>query len=63
MYDLRLAMKHAEIQRGHREDEHVEPNPEPKLIIHGFVNGGKMARAPPAKKYPLWNRPLAVAEV
>jgi hypothetical protein len=27
--DVGLAMKHAQVQREHREDEHVEPDPKP----------------------------------
>ena len=28
-HDMRLAMEHAEVQREHREDEHIETDPEP----------------------------------
>ena len=35
---MRLAMKDAQVQREHRQHEHIETDPEPDWFSHGVVN-------------------------
>jgi hypothetical protein len=42
-------MEHAEIQREHREDEHVETDPEPDCISHILQLSNAVILATPAR--------------
>ena len=43
--DVRLAVKDAEVQRQHRQHEHVETDPEPNLINHNLVTAEILTQA------------------